>query len=144
MIIVDALTNNVNRTASNVRALFGKNGGNMGVNGSVSYQFDNTSVFSFEGTDPDQIMMTLLEANLDVRDVFEEDGQIIVYGEPEDFAKLKEALESNGVEKFQVAELEMVPKNEVSLSEADLAVFEGLIDALEDDDDVQNVFHNVE
>ncbi len=144
MIIVDALTNNVNRTASNVRALFGKNGGNMGVNGSVSYQFDNTSVFSFEGTDPDQIMMTLLEADLDVRDVFEEDGQIIVYGEPEDFAKLKEALESNGVEKFQVAELEMVPKNEVSLSEADLAVFEGLIDALEDDDDVQNVFHNVE
>lgn len=144
MIIVDALTNNVNRTASNVRALFGKNGGNMGVNGSVSYQFDNTSVFSFEGTDPDQIMMTLLEADLDVRDVFEEDGQIIVYGEPEDFAKLKEALESNGVEKFQVAELEMVPKNEVSLSEANFAVFEGLIDALEDDDDVQNVFHNVE
>ena len=144
MVIVDALTNNVNRTAGNVRSLYGKNGGNMGVSGSVSYLFDNTAVFVIANQDAEEIMMALLEADVDVRDVQQEDDQVVVYGEPTDFSHIKDALEAFGIDKFEVAELEMLPKSEVSLGEDDLAQFEKLIDALEDDEDVQKVYHNVD
>lgn len=146
MIIVDALTNNVNRTASTVRAAYGKNGGNMGVSGSVSYLFDATAVFvfTFADADVDDIMMNLLEADVDVREVFQEEDQTVVYGEPNDFNTIKAALESIGISDFEVAEIEMVPQNEVTLEGDDLALFERLIDVLEEDDDVQKVYHNVE
>lgn len=144
MIIVDALTNNVNRTAGNVRAAYGKNGGNMGVSGSVSYLFESTAVFVFNGEDADEIMMGLLEAEVDVREVLQEEEQIIVYGEPTEFHSIKEALENMGITEFEVAEIEMLAQNEVTLTGEDLRLFERLIDALEDDDDVQKVYHNVD
>ena len=89
MVIVDTLTNNVNRTAADVRAAFGKNGGNMGVSGAVSYMFDNTAIFAFAGEDADEILEYLMEKDIDVRDVMEEDGQIIVYGEVADFHSIQ-------------------------------------------------------
>lgn len=144
MIIVDALTNNVNRTASNVRAAYGKNGGNMGVSGSVNYLFDPTAVFVIANQDADEIMMGLLEADVDVREVFAEDDQVVVYGETQDFATIRSALEAMGITEFEVAEIDMIPQNEVTLEGDDLVKFEKLIDALEDDDDVQRVYHNVE
>ena len=144
MIIVDALTNNVNRTAGNVRAAYGKNGGNMGVSGSVSYLFESTAVFVFNGEDADEIMMGLLEAEVDVREVLQEEEQIIVYGEPTEFHSIKEALENTGITEFEVADIEMLAQNEVTLAGDDLRLFERLIDALEDDDDVQKVYHNVD
>lgn len=144
MIIVDALTNNVNRTAGNVRAAYGKNGGNMGVSGSVSYLFESTAVFVFNGEDADEIMMGLLDAEVDVREVLQEEEQIIVYGEPNEFHSIKEALENMGITEFEVAEIEMLAQNEVTLAGDDLRLFERLIDALEDDDDVQKVYHNVD
>lgn len=143
MIIVDALTNNVNRTAGNIRSAFGKNGGNMGVSGSVNYLFESTAVFVFAGNDADEIMMGLLEAEVDVREVFAEDEQIVVYGEPNEFHSIKEALENMGISDFEVAEIEMLAQNEVTLTGDDLRLFERLIDTLEDDDDVQKVYHNV-
>ena len=146
MIIVDALTNNVNRTAGNVRSAYGKNNGNMGVSGSVSYLFDSTAVFVFSQTDldADAIMMALLEDNVDVREVFQEEEQMIVYGDPNNFNAIKNALEKLAITEFEVAEVEMVPQAEVSLTGDDLSHFEKLIDTLEDDDDVQKVYHNVE
>ena len=144
MIIVDALTNNVNRTASEVRAAFGKNGGNMGVSGSVSYMFDHTAVFVFSGKTVDESFEILLEADVDVRDIEEEDGQVVVYAEPDHFHAVQEALNAAGITDFAVAELTMVPKSEVTLSGEDLAQFEKLIDALEDLEDVQQVYHNVD
>lgn len=144
MIIVDALTNNVNRTAGNIRAAYGKNGGNMGVSGSVNYLFDSTAVFVFLGEDADEIMMGLLEADVDVREVSDEDGQIVVYGEANEFHSIKEALENMGITDFEVAEIEMLAQNEVTLTRDDLRLFERLIETLEDDDDVQKVYHNVE
>jgi YebC/PmpR family DNA-binding regulatory protein len=144
MIIVDALTNNVNRTASDVRAAFGKNGGNMGVSGSVAYMFDHTAVFGFEGFAADDILEQLMEQDIDVRDVVEEEDLTIVYAEPEQFAQVQDALKEYGVEEFKVAEFEMLPQSDVELSAEDQEVFEKLIDALEDLEDVQNVFHNVE
>lgn len=144
MIIVDALTNNVNRTASEVRAAFGKNGGNMGVSGSVSYMFDHTAVFVFSGKTVDETFEILLEADIDVRDIEEEDGQVVVYAEPDHFHAVQEALNAAGITDFAVAELTMVPKSEVTLSGEDLAQFEKLIDALENLEDVQQVYHNVD
>lgn len=146
MIIVDTLTTNVNRTAANVRSAFGKNGGNMGVSGAVSYLFDNTGVIAFEQgeQDADSILELLMEADIDVRDVTEEEGQIIVYTEPEDLHTAMDALKANGTESFTISELEMVPQSEIVLTGEDAGKFEGLIEALEDDEDVQKVYHNVE
>ncbi|EOH87725.1 YebC/PmpR family DNA-binding transcriptional regulator [Enterococcus pallens] len=144
MVIVDALTNNVNRTAADVRAAFGKNGGNMGVSGAVSYMFDNTALFGFSDEDADEILEYLMEQDIDVRDVVEEEDQVIVYGEPEDFNSIQEALKAKGITEFSVAEMQMIPQNEVSLSGDDLEKFEKMIDVLEELEDVQQVFHNVE
>lgn len=143
MLIVDALTNNVNRTASDVRAAFGKNGGNMGVSGSVSYMFDNTAVFGFDGKSADETLEILMEADIDVRDVMEEDGHVIVYAEPDQFAAVQNTLKEAGIEEFTVAELSMVPQTELDLSDSDLEAFEKLVDAIEDLEDVQTVHHNV-
>jgi len=143
MVIIDTLTNNVNRTAANVRTAFGKNGGNMGASGSVSYMFDKKGVIVFAGEDADAIFEQLLEADVEVEDVEAEDGAITVYTEPTELHKALEALRANGQEEFQVTELEMIPQTEVTLEGEDLETFEGLIDALEADDDVQKVYHNV-
>ncbi len=143
MLIVDALTNNVNRTASDVRAAFGKNGGNMGVSGSVAYMFDNTAIVGFESKTADETLELLMEEDIDVRDVVEEDGQVIVYAEPDQFAAVQNTLKQSGIEEFTVAELSMVAQNELELSAADLEVFEKLVDAIEDLEDVQTVHHNV-
>lgn len=144
MVIVDTLTNNVNRTAADVRAAFGKNGGNMGVTGAVSYMFDNTALFGFAGDDVDEILEYLMDKDIDVRDVEAEDGQIMVYGEPTDFHAIQEALKEKGITDFSVAEMQMIPQNEVTLTGDDLAKFEKMIDVLEDLEDVQSVYHNVD
>ena len=116
MVIVDALTNNVNRTASEVRAAFGKNGGNMGVSGSAAHMFQNTAVFGMEGKTEDEIIEILMEADLDMRDIMDEEGTIIVYVEPEQFYATQEAFKAAGIEDFTVAELTMLPMTEIALA----------------------------
>lgn len=143
MIIVDTLTSNVNRTAANVRTAYGKNGGNMGAAGSVSYMFDKKGVIVFAGDDADSIFELLLEADVEVDDVEAEEGTITVYTAPTDLHKAILALRESGIAEFQVTELEMTPQSEVTLEGDDLATFEKLVDALESDDDVQKVYHNV-
>ncbi|WP_326717470.1 YebC/PmpR family DNA-binding transcriptional regulator [Vagococcus jeotgali] len=144
MVIVDTLTNNVNRTAADVRAAFGKNGGNMGVSGAVAYMFDNTAIFGFESEDAEDIFEYLMEEDIDVRDVFDEDDQVIVYGEVVDFHAIQEALKAKGIEEFSIAEIQMLPQTEVTLSDEDVAQFEKMIDALDELEDVQSIYHNVE
>ncbi|MEK5059022.1 hypothetical protein BK126_01085 [Paenibacillus sp. FSL H7-0326] len=144
MVIVDALTNNVNRTASEVRSTFTKNGGNLGVSGSVSYMFDSTAVIGVEGKSADEVLELLMEADLDVRDIVEEDEAVIVYAEPDQFHAVQDAFKNAGVTEFTVAELTMLPQTFVSLEGDALAQFEKLIDVLEDLEDVQQVYHNVE
>jgi YebC/PmpR family DNA-binding regulatory protein len=144
MVIVDALTNNVNRTASDVRAAFTKNGGNMGVSGSVAYMFDPTAVIGIEGKTADEVLEILMEADIDVRDILEEDEAVIVYAEPDQFHAVQEAFKNAGITEFTVAELTMLAQNDVTLPEDAQAQFEKLIDALEDLEDVQQVYHNVD
>lgn len=145
MVIVDALTNNVNRTASDVRAAFGKNGGNMGVSGSVAYMFDAAAVIGVDGKTADEVLELLMEADVDVRDIIEEDdNHVIVYAEPDQFHAVQEAFKQAGTTEFTVAELTMLAQNEITLTEDAQAKFEKMIDALEDLDDVQRVYHNVD
>ncbi|GAE31435.1 YebC/PmpR family DNA-binding transcriptional regulator [Halalkalibacter hemicellulosilyticus] len=144
MIIVDALTNNVNRTASEVRAAFGKNGGNMGVSGSVAYMFDATAVIGVDQKNEEEVLELLMEADVEVRDLFEEDEAVIVYAEPEQFHAVQEAFKQAGITEFTVAELTMLPQSEVSLAADDQVQLEKLIDVLEDLEDVKQVYHNVD
>lgn len=144
MVIVDALTNNVNRTASDVRAAFGKNGGNMGVSGSVAYMFDATAVIGIEGKTADDVLELLMEADVDVRDIIEEEESVIVYAEPEQFHAVQQAFKDAGISDFSVAELTMLAQNDLTLPEDAQAQFEKMIDALEDLEDVQQVYHNVD
>ncbi|QHJ70338.1 YebC/PmpR family DNA-binding transcriptional regulator [Planococcus halotolerans] len=145
MVIVDTLTNNVNRTASDVRAAFGKNGGNMGVSGSVAYMFDPTAVIGIEGQKTaDEVLEMMMEADIDVRDVIEEEEAVIVYAEPDQFHLVQEAFKEAGITDFNVAELTMMAQNDVELPEDAQAQFEKMIDAIEDLEDVQQVYHNVD
>ena len=143
MVIVDTLTNNVNRTASEVRAAFGKNGGNMGVSGSVSYMFDATAVIGLEGMSADDVLELLMDADVEVRDILDEEESVIIYAEPDQFHAVQEALKNAGITEFTVAEITMLAQNDLTLSPEAQAQFEKMIDVLDELEDVQQVHHNV-
>jgi YebC/PmpR family DNA-binding regulatory protein len=144
MLIIDTLTNNVNRTAADVRAAFNKNGGNMGVSGSVTHGFEKVAVIGVEGRTVDEILELLLESDLDVRDVLQEEAGTIVYAAPEQFHEVQKVLQTSGIKDFTVAEITMLAQSEITLTGDDRKQFEKLIDALESLDDVQQVYHNVD
>lgn len=143
-VIVESLTDNRNRTAADLRHYFDKFGGNLGTPGCVSFMFTKKGVIVIEkaGKSEDEVMEAALEAGasdfLADEDIFE------VYTEPEDFSDVREALESKGYE-FESAEVEMVPSTYSSIAEEEnRAKMQKLLDALEDNDDVQNVWYNWE
>lgn len=144
MLIVDALTNNVNRTAAELRSSFNKNGGNLGVSGSVSYMFDATAVIGVKGKNAEEILEILMEADVDPRDIFDDEDSVIIYAEPDQYHAVQQALEAEGISEFTVAEQTMLPQNDVSLPDESKQQFEKLIDSLEDIEDVQHVYHNVD
>lgn len=144
MLIVDALTNNVNRTVAEVRSAFKKNDGNMGVSGSVDYMFESTAVIGIEGKTADEVLELMMEADVDVRDIIEEDGTIIVYADPDQFNAVQTVFKDVGITDYTVAELTMLAQNDINLDEDNLAKFEKLIDALDDLEDVQQIYHNVD
>ena len=143
-ILVETLTDNTNRTSTGVRVAFDRNGGNLGEKGSVSYMFDRKGyiVIEREGLDIDEdtIFMSALEAgaeNLDTSDeVFE------IYTEGSDFGAVRDELEQEYT--LAQADLTMVPRMFVKIDEENKETFENLIEALEDDDDVNDVYHNAD
>ena len=141
-VIVEALTDNRNRTASDVRHYFDKFGGNLGATGCVSWSFDQKGVLVIEAEDLDEdtVMMDALEAG--AADFEPEDEVFTIYTTPDDFATVLSAMEDKGYE-FLSAKVEMVPQTWVTLTdEKDINNMERLIDNLEDSDDVQNVWTN--
>ena len=142
-VIVEALTDNKTRTVNNVRHLFDKCGGQMGNNGCVSYMFtkQGTILVDKTGLDEDDLMMMALDAGAE--DVVTDDEVYEVVTAPADFSAVREALEENGLT-IVSAEIEMVPQNTVTPDEETARKIIRLIDLLEDDDDVQNVWHNAE
>ena len=141
-IMVDCLTDNKNRTASFVRSTFTKKNGNLGTDGSVSYMFKRKGLIVLENVyEEDKFLEDVL--NLQVLDVlYEED--IIIYTKPEDFIKIKEELENMGYDKFITSEVTFIPDNYIKLNEEEEEKALSLIETLEDIEDVQNVYHNLE
>ena len=143
-IIVDALTDNKNRTASNVRNAFTKGNGNIGTQGCVSFMFDKKGQIivakeEFDG-DADELMMTALDAGAE--DFAEEEDSYEIVTEPDDFSAVREALEAAGVT-MASAEVTMIPQTWVELTdENDIKKMNKLLDLLDEDDDVQAVYHN--
>jgi transcriptional/translational regulatory protein YebC/TACO1 len=106
--------------------------------------FDSTAVIGLVGKTPDEVLELLMEADVEVRDIIEEDEAVIVYAEPDQFHAVQEAFKQAGVTEFTVAELTMLAQNDITLPEDAQAQFDKLIDALEDLEDVQQVYHNVD
>ena len=143
-IIVDALTDNKNRTAANVRSAFTKGNGNIGTPGCVSFMFDKKGqiIISKEecGMDSDDLMMMALDAGAE--DFSEEEDSYEVITDPDEFSSVREALEKENIP-MASAEVTMIPQNWVELTdETAVKNLQRTLDLLEDDDDVQYVYHN--
>ena len=143
-IIVEALTDNKNRTASNVRNAFTKGNGSLGTSGCVSYMFDQKGQIIIDreecDMDADDLMMMALDAGAE--DFSEEEDSFEILTNPDDFSAVREALEKEGVPMAE-AEITMIPQNYVSLSdENDIKYLNRTLDLLDEDDAVQAVYHN--
>jgi YebC/PmpR family DNA-binding regulatory protein len=143
-LMIDCLTDNRNRTAMLVRTAFTKKGGNLGTDGSVSYMFDRKGVIVVEKTvDEDSLMMTVLDAGAD--DFIVNDDTYEVYTTPDTFLSVKEAMENSGIKEFLTSEITFVAQNQVEVEDEETREkIYNLIDALEEIDDVQDVYHNLE
>ncbi len=142
-VIVNTLTDNRNRTAANVRHYFDKFGGNMGTTGCVSFMFDEKGVIVIEndGIDEDEITMAALEAGAD--DISVEEDAIEITSAPSDFHAVRDALEASYT--LSSAEVSMVPQTMTALSDPDqIKMMSRMLENMEDDDDVQDVYHNWE
>ena len=143
-VMVDTLTDNRNRTAANMRHYFDKFGGNLGQMGCVGFLFTQKGVIvvDLEDKDPDAVMMDALEAGAEDFDAGEDAAEVTTA--PDNFTAVCDALKEKGYE-FLSADVAQVPATTTALSDADqMANMAKLLDALEDDDDVQNVWHNLE
>ena len=142
-IMIDCLTDNKNRTAGFVRSTLTKKGGNLGTDGSVSYLFERKGIIVLENVyDENKIMEDVL--NLDVLDFSSDDDSYIIYTDPTKFIEVKDELTKMGYDKFLVSEVTFVPNNYIALDEEATEKVCNLIDALNDLDDVQAVYHNLE
>ena len=142
-VIVDCLTDNKNRTAGDIRHIFDKANGSLGSTGCVSYLFDRQGIIIIEQNDTlteDQLFEWALEAEAD--DVINEDGVFQVITNPSKFTQVRDALEEKGLS-FLSANVELVPQSYIDLDDEKYEKFKKMIDNLEDNDDVQNVYHNV-
>ena len=117
----------------------------MGAQGSVSYMYDHLCIVSFKGLTEEETLDALLESGLDITDIESENGEVVVYGAPNDLNKIKEAIISKlpNVE-FDLDEITMLPKEKVTLSGEDKETFERMLNLLDEVEDVQHVYHNVE
>jgi YebC/PmpR family DNA-binding regulatory protein len=141
-VIVETSTDNINRTVANVRHYFSKAGGSLGTSGSVSFMFERKAVFRFPKGDWDleELELELIDYGLD--DIDENEGEIFVYTEFEDFGNMQKALEDRGIEitnadfqRFPMSTKELTPEQEEEIHK--------MIERMEDDDDVNNIFHNM-
>ncbi len=142
-IMVDCLTDNKNRTAMLVRSTLTKRGGNLGTDGSVSYLFKRLGVIEINhDMEMDKVMDIAISS--DAIDCIDNEDSYTIYTEPDKFLQVKTSFEENGIVEFLRSEVTYIPDNTISLSDEDTEKVMGLIDALEDIDDVNNVYHNLD
>ena len=143
-IVVETATDNPTRTVANVRSYFNKHGGSLGTSGSLEFLFDHKCVFKIsqkEGVSLEDLELELIDYGVD--EVEEDEGDIILYGEFKSYSDIQSYLEENGFE-IHSAEFERIPHDTKSLNDEQRAQIEKLLEKFEEDDDVQNVFHNME
>jgi YebC/PmpR family DNA-binding regulatory protein len=143
-IIVDCLTDNVNRTVGNVRSYFTKCDGKLGTQNSVSHFYESLSIFAIKDFTEEEVLDALVLNDIDVKDIETDEDMVVITGDSKDYNNIRKALLTlkEGLE-FEIDEISMVPLEKVNLSEEDMITFNKLIEKLEDDEDVQNIYHNV-
>ena len=143
--LVECLTDNVNRSVSEVRAVINKSHLKMGAMGSVAYMYDNLSVVGFKGLTLDEAMEALITAEVPFIDIENDNDMVIIYGNPNDINKIKDAITNykNDIT-FDIDEVTNLPKDKVKLEGEDLELFQRALNLFDEVDDVANVYHNVE
>ena len=142
-VVVETATDNTTRTVANVRSYFNKAGGSLGTSGSLSFLFEHKSVFKIkekEGVEMDELELELIDFGVDEMD--SDEGSIMIYGPFEEFNNIQKYLEDNGFE-IESAEFERIPNDTKEVTAEQREVIEKLIERFEEDDDVQNVLHNM-
>ncbi len=142
-VIVDCLSDNANRTITDVRNCFTRTSSKLGATGAVSHQFDYLSVFRFKGENEDELLEAMLEADVDVDDVEAKEGLLTLFAPATEFDKARQALlESYPDVEFEVQEVTFIPQATVEISGDDQATFEKFLNLLEECEDVQDIYHN--
>ncbi|GAB6012386.1 YebC/PmpR family DNA-binding transcriptional regulator [Viscerimonas tarda] len=144
-IVVETATDNPTRTVANVRSYFNKHGGSLGTSGSLEFLFDHKCVFNVapkEGIELDELELELIDFGVDEIDR-DDEGNIILYGEFKSYSDIQKYLEENGFE-IHSAEFERIPHELKEVTEEQRVTLDKLLEKFEDDDDVQNVFHNMQ
>lgn len=143
-VVVETATDNPTRTVANVRSYFTRNGGSLGTSGSLEFLFDHKCVFTIspkEGMDVEELELELIDYGVD--EIEHDDEHVVLYGEFKSYSDIQKYLESNGYE-IQSAEFERIPMDTKKLDEEQMAQVQKMLDKFEEDDDVQNVFHNMD
>jgi len=145
LVIVDCLTDNNQRTISEVRSCFTKIGAKLAASGSVAMSFDHLAVLSFKGENEEQVLDAMLNADVGIDEIECKDGYITIFAPPAEFFKAKTALlQAFPAVELETQEITFLPQNNVTLGADDLPVFEKFINMLNDCEDVQDIYHNVE
>lgn len=145
MVIVDCLTDNPNRTFGDVRQCFTKTKSKIGTPGTVAHMFDHSAILVFSGPTEENVLDALMEADVNVSDIENEDDKLTVFAPHDESFKARQALhEAFGDIDYEVDEIQFLPQSTISLVGDDVAMFEKLLDMLDELDDVQSVYHNVE
>ncbi len=142
-IVIETATDNPTRTVGNIRSYFNRHGGSLGTTGSLEFMFDHKCVFHItkkEGVEIDDLELELIDFGVD--ELMEDEGEIILYGEFTSYSAIQKYLEEKGYE-ITTAEFERIPKDLKEVTEEQRASINKLIEKIEDDEDVQNVFHNM-
>ena len=144
-VIADCLTDNLNRTVSDIRTALNKTHTKMGAMNSVSYMYDNICMVGFRGLTEEETLDALIESDVEALDIYTEDGITVVTGNPTDLFAIKEAITKKLPNvNFEYDELTTVAKDKINLSNEDLEIFNKLINMLEEVEDINHVYHNVE
>lgn len=143
-LIAVCLTDNVNRTVSDIRTVINKCHIKMGAMGSVSFMYDNYAIVGTKALNEEEMIEALIEKDVDIEDIEVDDETTIVYGKPQDLFRIKDAVASKipNID-FDIDEIAYVPKERITLSDDDKQQFDKLISFLDEIEDVQNVYHNV-
>jgi YebC/PmpR family DNA-binding regulatory protein len=145
LVIVDCLTDNSQRTITDVRNCFTKTGSKLGATGSVAHWFDQLAILSFKGDNEDQVLEAMLGADVDVDELECKDSYLTIFARPGEFYKAKTALlQAFPGTELEVQEITFLPQTSKALGSEDLAMFQKFINMLNDCDDVQDVYHNVD